>query len=84
MFGYNGRALVVDLSTRESWWEPLAEDVLRRFVGGDGLGVYLLHRHCPAGADPVSPRNPLIFVTSPLVGSRLTTSSKSPWSPSRL
>ena len=76
MFGYNGRALVVDLSTRDSWWEPLAEDVLRRFVGGDGLGVYLLHRHCPAGADPVSPYNPLIFVTSPLVGSRLTTSSK--------
>ncbi len=76
MFGYNGRALVVDLSTRESWWETLAEDVLWRFVGGDGLGVYLLYRHCPAGADPVSPRNPLVFVTSPLVGSRLTTSSK--------
>ena len=76
MFGYNGRALVVDLSTRESWWESLAADVLRRFVGGDGLGVYLLHRHCPAGADPMSPQNPLIFVTSPLVGSRLTTSSK--------
>ena len=76
MFGYNGRALVVDLSARESWWETLAEDVLRRFVGGDGLGVYLLYRHCPAGADPASPDNPLVFVTSPLVGSRLTTSSK--------
>ena len=76
MFGYNGRALVVDLSTRESWWETLAEDVLWRFVGGDGLGVYLLYRHCPAGADPTSPDNALVFATSPLVGSRLTTSSK--------
>ena len=76
MFGYNGRVLVVDLSARESWWETLAEDVLLRFVGGDGLGVYLLYRHCPAGADPASAENPLVFVTSPLVGSRLTTSSK--------
>ena len=76
MFGYNGKALVVDLSTRDAWWEPLAEDVLRRFIGGDGLGAYLLHKHCPPGADPLSPDNPLIFVTSPLVGSRLTTSGK--------
>ena len=76
MYGYNGRALVVDLSTRESWWEAIAEDVLWRFIGGDGLGVHLLYRHCPAGADPMSPENPLIFATSPLVGSRLTTSSK--------
>ncbi len=76
MFGYNGKALVVDLSTRDAWWEPLAEDVLRCFIGGDGLGAYLLHKHCPPGADPLSPDNPLIFVTSPLVGSRLTTSGK--------
>jgi len=76
VFGYNGKALVVDLSTRDAWWEPLAEDVLRRFIGGDGLGAYLLHKHCPPGADPLSPDNPLIFVTSPLVGSRLTTSGK--------
>jgi aldehyde:ferredoxin oxidoreductase len=76
VFGYNGKALVVDLSTRDAWWEPLAEDVLRCFIGGDGLGAYLLHKHCPPGADPLSPDNPLIFVTSPLVGSRLTTSGK--------
>ena len=76
MYGYNGRALVVDLTARRSEWQPLHEDVLRRFIGGTGLGAYLLYEHCPPGVDPMSPENPLIFVTSPLVGSRLTTSSK--------
>ncbi len=76
MYGYNGKALVVDLTTRRADWQPLQEDVLRRFIGGTGLGAYLLYEHCPPGVDPMAPENPLIFVTSPLVGSRLTTSSK--------
>ena len=76
LYGYNGRALVVDLTRRTSRWQPLDADALRRFIGGTGLGAYLLYEHCPPGVEPLSPGNPLIFVTSPLVGSRLTTSSK--------
>lgn len=76
MFGYHGRALVVDLTSRRSRWDPLDEDVLRSFIGGIGLGSYLLYSYCPPGADPLGPANPLIFACSPLVGSRLTTSSK--------
>ena len=75
-YGYNGRALIVDLGLQESRSMPLDEDVLRRFIGGTGLGAYLLYRHCPPGVEPLAPENPLIFVCSPLVGSRLTTSSK--------
>ena len=76
MFGYHGRALVVDLTSRRSRWDTLDEEVLRSFIGGIGLGSYLLYSHCPPGADPLGPANPLIFACSPLVGSRLTTSSK--------
>ena len=76
MYGYHGRVTVVDLTTRAVWREPLDESVLRRFIGGIGLGTYLLYRHCPAGAAPLSGENPLIFATSPLAGSKLTTSSK--------
>ena len=76
MYGYNGKTMVVDLSARDVWWEPLQEEVLRRFIGGIGLGTYLLYKHCPPQIAPLDPANPLIFVTSPLVGSRLTTSSK--------
>ena len=76
MLGYHGAYLVVDLTHRSVGWEPLSENVLRRFIGGTGLGTYLLYEHCPPQIDPLDPANPLIFVTSPLVGSRLTTSSK--------
>ncbi len=76
MYGYHGRVMLVDLHSQSVRWESLGEDVLRRFIGGTGLGAYLLYRHCPPGTDPLSPENPLIFATSPLVGSRLTTSSK--------
>jgi len=76
VFGYHGKILIVDLTEQRSWWESLEEDVLRGFIGGTGLGAYLLYTYCPPGVEPLDPANPLIFVGSPLVGSRLTTSSK--------
>ena len=42
MFGYHGRAMLVDLTTQSVRWEALPEEVLRRFIGGTGLGAYLL------------------------------------------
>src|SRR5262245_26783412 len=76
MFGYHGRCLRVDLSDGTNAWRPLAEAVLRRFIGGVGLGTYLLHREAPPGVEPLSPSAPLIFCLSPLVGTPLTTSAK--------
>ena len=76
MYGYHGKALVVDLSSGAHRWDNIPEQVLRSFIGGIGLGTYLLYKYCPAGADPLGSDNPLIFAASPLVGSRLTTSSK--------
>jgi aldehyde:ferredoxin oxidoreductase len=76
MYGYHGKVLIVDLTSENARWESLEEQVLRRFIGGIGLGTYLLYKYCPPGTEPLSPDNPLIFVGSPLVGTRLTTSSK--------
>src|SRR5882724_11341197 len=76
MFGYHGRYLRVDLTRGEAVAVPLAEDVLRRYLGGVGLATYLMHRECPAGVDPLAPEAPLIFCLSPLVGTPLTTSAK--------
>jgi aldehyde:ferredoxin oxidoreductase len=75
MFGYHGRYLRVDLSTGCGTWVPLSEEVLRRYVGGVGLGTYLLHQEARAGIDPIAPEAPLIFCLSPLVGTPLTTSA---------
>src|SRR3984957_7709292 len=76
MFGYHGRYLRIDLSRGEAVPVPLAEDVLRRFLGGVGLATYLMHREAPAGVDPLAQEAPLIFCLSPLVGTPLTTSAK--------
>src|SRR5437660_11682971 len=76
MFGYHGRYLRVDLSTGEAALVPLPEEVLRRFLGGVGLGTYLMHREARAGVEPLAPAAPLIFSLSPLVGTPLTTSAK--------
>ena len=74
--GYFGRALIVDLSTAESSVKTIDEHVLRGFIGGAGLGAWLMHQTCPARIDPLAPEAPLIFVFSPLVGTPLTTSAK--------
>lgn len=74
--GYHSRYLRVDLTAGTSTWVPLEEHVLRRFVGGVGLGTYLLHRESPPQADPLAPEAVLVFSLSPLVGTPLTTSAK--------
>ncbi len=74
--GYHGRYLRIDLRTREVRAVPLPEDVLRQFIGGSGLGAWLLLRETADGLDPLGAEAPLAFVFSPLVGSPLTTSAK--------
>ncbi|MCI0460321.1 MAG: aldehyde ferredoxin oxidoreductase family protein [Gemmataceae bacterium] len=76
MFGYHGRYQRIDLDSGTSTLVPLSEVVLRRFLGGVGLGAYLLHREAPPGVDPLDSSAPLVFSLSPLVGTPLTTSAK--------
>ena len=74
--GYFGQTLVADASTGAARTLPLPDDLLRAYIGGAGLGTWLLHRLGPAGADPLATAAPLAFVFSPLVGTPLTTSAK--------
>jgi aldehyde:ferredoxin oxidoreductase len=74
--GYFGRALVVDVSDGSTTTLPLPDEVLRDYLGGAGLGVWLLTELSPAGVDPLDPAAALAFVFSPLVGTPLTTSAK--------
>jgi aldehyde:ferredoxin oxidoreductase len=74
--GYFGKALLVDLSTGSARSAPIEEPVLRSYIGGAGLGTWLMHRYCSARIDPLDPQAPLMFVFSPLVGTPLTTSAK--------
>jgi aldehyde:ferredoxin oxidoreductase len=75
-FGYHGCYLRIDVSTGNATRVHLGEETLRRFIGGSGLGAWLLLEEGRPSADALAPEAPLIFVFSPLVGSPLTTSAK--------
>src|SRR4051794_24769273 len=74
--GYFGRALVVDVTDGSAETLPLPDDVLRAYIGGAGLGTWLMHPLAPPGLAPLSAEAPLAFCFSPLVGTPLTTSAK--------
>ena len=75
-FGYHGCYLRIDVSRGRVDRVPLREAVLRQYLGGSGLGAWLLLEEGTPSADPLAPEAPLVFAFSPLVGSPLTTSAK--------
>jgi aldehyde:ferredoxin oxidoreductase len=66
----------LDLGSGQAAYRDLAPERLRAVLGGIGLGTSLLHEYAPAGVDPLSAANPLIFASAPLVGTALTTTAK--------
>ena len=74
--GYHGYYLRIDLSAQSVERIAISADVLKQFIGGVGLGTYLLMHETDAGYDPLGENAPIFFVTSPLVGTPLTTSAK--------
>ncbi len=74
--GTFGRALVVDVEVGAGEVVPLPEHVQRSYLGGVGLGTWLLHELSDPAVDPLDPAAVLAFVFSPLVGTPLTTSAK--------
>ena len=76
LFGYHGRYLDIDVGERSFQWKDLDEATLRQYIGGSGLGGFLLNELQEQSTDPLAPESALGFVFSPLVGSPLTTSAK--------
>ena len=76
MYGVHGQALRIDLTHGAVTPELIADAVFGAVIGGIGLASYLLLRHAPPLVDPLAPENPLIFATSPFVGTGITTAAK--------
>jgi aldehyde:ferredoxin oxidoreductase len=70
------RMLIIDLSKRSSDVEEIPDEIIRKYIGGRGLGSYLLYRSVPAKTDPLGPDNHLIFTAGPLSGTGFFYSSK--------
>jgi len=73
--GYAGRLLEVDLTKGILTKAPLDPTFAREFLGGAGLGARLFLERF-SGALPLSPDNPLLVMTGPLVGTSLPGTSR--------
>ena len=73
---YCDRILRVDLSTGTIETTPLPTGVMPLILGGKGLGAWLLYTEQPAGVDPLSPGNHLVFHNGPLTGTTAPTSGR--------
>ena len=68
--GYLGRILRVDLSNEKITVEPLDDSILRKFIGGAGLGAKYLYDEVPPGVQWSDPDNRLMFFSGPFGGTR--------------
>src|SRR5262249_48782783 len=69
-FGTHGRVLVVDLTAQTYEVEPIDEDVYKQFLGGYGLGAWLMWKHFPAGTDALAPEACFAICSGLLTGAR--------------
>jgi aldehyde:ferredoxin oxidoreductase len=76
MRGFFGKVLDVDLSTKAHGVKSLDETVCRSYLGGKGLGTHLLLEENPAGVDPLSEENRLIFALGPVTDTPIPGSSR--------
>ena len=68
--------LKVDLSKKSYEVEEIPGQIIRKYIGGRGLGSYFLYKLVPAKADPLGEDNHLIFTAGPLSGTNYFYSSK--------
>jgi aldehyde:ferredoxin oxidoreductase len=66
----------VDLSDRRVWEEDFEEPVLRKYLGGYGLGARVLYDRMPGGVDPLGPDNILGLMAGPLTGTPTITGNR--------
>ena len=82
--GYFGKVLEIDLAKKEYKTRNISDEVYRKYIGGSGLGAYMLFTELPAKADPLSEDNFLFMGTGALngtycVSTRLSLAWKSPY-----
>lgn len=68
IFGYAGKFLRVNLTSRRISQETFDEVVLRKYVGGTGIGAKILYDEVPPEAEFDDPENRLILASGPLGG----------------
>ena len=76
MYGFYNKLLRVDLAAQAWTLEPISDDTLAHYLGGKGLGAYLLLEYGPTGGDPLAPESPFILTVGPATGTVLAPASR--------
>ncbi|MFZ7120210.1 MAG: aldehyde ferredoxin oxidoreductase family protein [Eubacteriaceae bacterium] len=74
--GYCGKILRINLSSGKITKEDLSDSLLRKFLGGNGLGISYLFNEVKKGVDPLSEENKILIFTGPLNGTVFPSTSK--------
>ncbi len=65
---YGGKYLRVNLTTKEIKNEKISPDVLRKYMGGNGIGTRIIYDEVPPEVKSLDPENRLVFSAGPLNG----------------
>lgn len=76
MKGFFNKLLRINLSKKESMVEEIPDTLLQSYLGGKGLGSYILLKENPPKINPLSPDNRLIFTLGPLADTLFHGSSR--------
>ena len=68
---YEMRILRVDLSNKQISEEQINHEVVRKYVGGTGLGAKFLYEEVPPGVEWSDPDNRIMIFTGPLAGTKV-------------
>jgi len=75
--GYYGILLEINLTSGRISKKNIPANDIEKFIGGRGLGMKILHdRLKKPGIDPLSEKNPLIFMPGPFSGFPIPSSSR--------
>ena len=76
MGGYTGKILEVNLSNGKIETKSIKEEDQRKFLGGSGLAAKIFFDSFDPNVDPLSPKNPLIIMNGPVVGTQFPGTSR--------
>jgi aldehyde:ferredoxin oxidoreductase len=76
-YGYAGKILYVDLTSKTVREEILDEELIRSYIGNLGINTKLAYDLIKAGIDPISEENRIIFGVGPLGGTLAPACSRS-------
>ena len=76
MPGAWNKVLKIDLSENKIWEEDLDPEIIKGYLGGNGLGIKLLYDETDGHVEAYSEENPLVFVPGALNGSQIPMTEK--------